>query len=53
MGKKKKKLIQKKKGLGFDSKMYINKDYNSEDDEEVKTADEYFSKSDAVDSEGD
>jgi hypothetical protein len=51
MGKKKKKLVQKKKGLGFDSKMN-NKDYNSEDDEEVKTADEYFSKSDAVDSEG-
>lgn len=32
--------------------MNNNKDYNSEDDEEVKTADEYFSKSDAVDSEG-
>ena len=27
--------------------MNYNKDYNSEDDEEVKTADEYFSKSDA------
>ena len=51
MGKKKKSQFKKKK-LGFDSKMNNNKDYNSEDDEEVKTADEYFSKSDAVDSEG-